>query len=292
VREVADRYDVHRDFTDLSCRICRRRASMREHRRKEAGMLTSVLAWRRQHLDRELAQHRIDFVRGHEPKLRNIAPPGDVVDAFARASVSRVTDFLDLDSLERLRDEALAVSSKKTRSYVPTHKKGGTVSYEELHRSCPGCLAFYHSPTVQTWVSAVVGMKVGPAGDHDQSANSILFYDEPGDHIHWHYDHNFYKGRQFTCLLNLVNRGPAVLSASHLVYRDTAGKDVEVDTRENSFVVFEGARVRHKATPTVAGDLRVMLSMTFNTDPRISYLGEALRRIKDTAFFGVRVLWR
>jgi hypothetical protein len=44
-------------------------------------------------------------------------------------------------------------------------------------------------------------------------------------------------------------------------------------------------------SPAEDGDLRVVLSMTFNTERRISRLGELARRIKDTAFYGLRVLW-
>ena len=32
--------------------------------------------------------------------------------------------------------------------------------------------------------------------------------------------------------------------------------------------------------------------MTFNTQRKISAFGEIKRRIKDTAFFGLRVLWK
>jgi hypothetical protein len=246
---------------------------------------------RRQHYH-SLAAMRAEAIRGRDPQLNALPPSETLKAAFRREPIIRVGEFLDAPSLDRLRDEALSVADRVKRSYIPTHKKGGTVSYEDLHRRCPHCLAFYHGPVVQDWVSALVEQPVGPAGDHDQSANSLLFYTEAGDHIHWHYDHNFYRGRQFTALLNLVNRGPdGRLSASTLAYKSANGDEITVDTRENSFVVFEGARVRHQATPTAAGDLRVMLSMTYNTDARISVVGEALRRVKDTAFFGLRVLW-
>jgi hypothetical protein len=239
----------------------------------------------------ELADRRVDFIRGHEPVVAQTSPSTELKTEFAARSIARIDSFLDAASLDRLRDEALAASAEKIRNFVPTHKKGGTISYEQLHRHCPGCLAFYHSPAVQAWVSELVGMKVGPAGDHDQSANSLLFYDEAGDHINWHFDHNFYPGRQFTALINLVNRAPdGSLTASRLVYKDAAGAEVEIDTSANSFVVFEGAKVLHKATPVAEGDLRVMLSMTFNTNARITVVGEAMRRVKDTAFFGVRAL--
>ena len=54
---------------------------------------------------------------------------------------------------------------------------------------------------------------------------------------------------------------------------------------------FEGARVRHRATPIAVGDLRVILSMTYCDDPRISRTKEVARRVKDTAYYGIRALW-
>ena len=51
------------------------------------------------------------------------------------------------------------------------------------------------------------------------------------------------------------------------------------------------AKVLHRVSPAAAGDLRVVLSMTFNTERRISRFGEFMRRVKDTAFYGLRVLW-
>jgi 2OG-Fe(II) oxygenase superfamily len=262
-----------------------------------AAALTAAYAWSRNSSKRsrhyhELADKRVDFIRGREPVVAQLTPSVELKNEFAAKAIVRIDSFLESASLDRLRTEALAASDKKIRNFVPTHKKGGTVSYEQLHRSCPGCLAFYHSSAVQKWVSELVGMTVGPAGDHDQSANSLLFYDEAGDHINWHYDHNFYPGRQFTALINLVNQAKdGSMTASRLVYKDAAGQEVEVDTSANSFVVFEGAKVLHKATPVVDGDLRVMLSMTFNTNAKITVVGEAMRRVKDTAFYGVRALW-
>lgn len=242
---------------------------------------------------RNLASKRPQVIADRAPRLQVSEPAPEWVQSFGEAYLLRVGDFLEPASLQALRDEALAISSRKVRSYVPTHKKGGTVAYEQIHEACPSCLAFYHCPEIWRFVSKVVGENVGPAGDHDQSAESILYYDEAGDHIHWHFDHNFYDGRQFTALINLVNRSAGGgMSASRLAYKDAQGEEIEVDTSENTFVIFEGSRVVHRATPTAEGDLRIMLSMTFNTAPRISAFRELKRRIKDTAFFGLRVLWK
>src|SRR5262249_37848247 len=113
-----------------------------------------------------------------------------------------------------------------------------------------------------------------------------------GEHINWHFDHNFYRGRHFTVLFSLVNRSANGGNSQNRLERQHADGTIQaIDTSENSLVVFEGARVRHRATPAADGDLRVILSMTYCTDPRNSVLKEIIRRLKDTAFYGLRALW-
>ena len=43
--------------------------------------------------------------------------------------------------------------------------------------------------------------------------------------------------------------------------------------------------------PIAEGERRVVLSMTFATDPSSTIVQGVTRRIKDTAFFGLRALW-
>jgi hypothetical protein len=133
---------------------------------------------------------------------------------------------------------------------------------------------------------------VRPAGDHDQSACSLLYYTKEGDYINWHYDPNFYHGRQFTILIVLVNQGgKGGLSSCDLVRQRADGTEEAIPAAENVLILFEGVRMRHRVSPASAGDTRMILSMTFNTDRSISLVRELARRVKDTAFYGVSVLW-
>jgi hypothetical protein len=199
---------------------------------------------------------------------------------------------LDPAQLAQLREEARQARRLAERSLVPGHKKGGTLSYEAVHREAPRCLALYHSVALRQWLVRVLGTEVRPTADHDQSSCSLLYYDRPGDHIGWHFDHNFYRGRHFTVLLSLENRGAATAGrlSSGRLQRRLHGATREVPTPENVLVVFEGARVFHRATAVGDRERRIMLSMTFATDPRVHPWKETLRRIKDTAYFGPRVL--
>ncbi len=194
-------------------------------------------------------------------------------------------------ALDTLREAALR-RRRAERSFVPTHKQGGTIAYENLHEAAPEVVAFYQSEYLRRLCSAVIGAPVVPTPLHDQSSCSLLVYERPRDHIGWHYDYNFYNGRHFTVLLPLVNRHLREdrLSSAELKVRQGDGEQV-VPTPPNTLVVFEGARVLHKVTRLGEDELRVILSMTFCTDPRASLWKAALRRVKDTAYYGVRALW-
>jgi hypothetical protein len=182
--------------------------------------------------------------------------------------------------------------ARTERSYLPTHKKGGAIAYETLRAQFPSVVALYQSAEMIGLISRITGVAVLPTPLSDKSSCSILVYEEPGDHIGWHYDHNFYKGRHFTILIPIVNRnaGADGLSAARLMIKSGERED-SVATPPNALIVFEGAKVRHKVTPIETGERRIVLSMTYCTDPRNSVVQESMRRVKDTAFFGLRALW-
>lgn len=249
---------------------------------------------RLQHYER-LARRRITIAAEFPPEFAatdQLDGLALTAEEFSQAGLVRFGDALAPQTLEGLAEECTANQHRAERSYVPTHKKGGTLSYEAIHMHAPRCLAVYHSPTLRAWISRIVGEDVLPTANHDQSSCSLLYYDQAGDHIHWHFDHNFYHGRHFTVLLSVVNRSPGGgPSSGTLERKGQGGQSIPIDTCENSLVVFEGKRVRHRASPILGGETRVMLSMTFCTNPRIGWGWELLRRVKDTAYFGPRVLW-
>jgi len=222
------------------------------------------------------------------PDLNGVTP--GTHPSFAQR-LAVLDDILPAETFGRISAEIEALVDTE-RSYLPTHKKGGTVAYDTLCAKAPHVVALYRSPRLHALVSDIVGVPIQQTPLHDQSSLSVLFYEKPGDHIGWHYDHNFYRGRHFTVLIPIVNRGREVgaLSSARLLAKP-AGGEIEVSTSPNRMIVFEGARVLHKVTPIGDGERRVILSMTFCSDPRNSLWQGVARRIKDTAFFGIRALW-
>lgn len=256
------------------------------------GVIAARHRVRRMRIYRELAARRQGLGLDATPLLAVATSSISETAAFAQERIATVQDVLRPETLARLREEALANRDHIERSYIPLHKQGGTVAYEALHHHALDCLALYHSTALRHWLSECIGAAVWPTADHDQSSCSLLYYIEPGDHIGWHYDHNFYRGRHYTVLICLVNESTQGKgSSSALNYRDLQGGEHTLEIAPNILVVFEGARIHHQVTELGPGELRVMLSMTFATDPRVALGQELLRRIKDTAFYGVRALW-
>jgi hypothetical protein len=205
--------------------------------------------------------------------------------------IAAVPDFLGAEQFANLQREVEALSGAE-RSYVPSHKRGGTIAYETLIEHAPGVTALYHSEAIAAYISRVTGVAVRPTPLHDQNSLSILIYERSGDHIGWHYDHNFYRGRHFTVLLPVVNHGNAADGHSHARLKAMIGDaEAELQTPPNTLIVFEGARIMHKVTPLAAGERRVLISMTYCVDARANFAQAIARRFKDTAFFGVRALW-
>lgn len=206
--------------------------------------------------------------------------------------IVRIADFLPESTFKALQQEAIQ-HKRVERNYYPVHKKGGTIAYEELHFSSPHILAFYHAPQLHNVCSAIVGERLVPTPVDDQSSCSLLFYKESGDHIGWHYDYDFYNGRHFTVLIPLVNQhneNPEQLSSAEL-YIMQNNQEIMVPTPPNTFILFEGQHVYHKVSKLKENETRILLSMTFCTNPKASLVKSTARRIKDTAFFGIRALW-
>jgi len=220
------------------------------------------------------------------------------IGAMPQRDLARFTDGLAVAS-GVLPDRAFAALRQRAqrlvapeRSFIPAHKKGGTLAYETLIAAAPEMVSFYHSPDLIAYLSRLVGVPVQPTPIWDQNSLSLLVYDKPGDRIGWHYDHNFYRGRHFTVLLAIDNEGKAPGGLSHAVLKArVGGREIEIVTAPNTVVVFEGALLRHKVTPLLKGERRLVLSMTYCTDPRSHFWQAASRRLKDTAFFGIRALW-
>ena len=125
-----------------------------------------------------------------------------------------VPDFVPAPLLQRLLAELPRLESAVHRNYIPRHKKGGSISRFELDRLAPSFGELYRQPALAEYLDRITGRKLLPCPPADPHTYALYYYTEEGDHIGWHYDSSYYRGKRFSVLIGLVDR-----SDSRLEYR-------------------------------------------------------------------------
>ncbi|MGV3708348.1 MAG: 2OG-Fe(II) oxygenase [Gemmatimonas sp.] len=213
---------------------------------------------------------------------------------FAQDEFAFVPQFLPAHEVAALVDEANALRTRINRNYVPRIKKGGSVSYFDVRKHAPSVHALYHSPAFIRWLSDVTGESLLTCPETDPHACALYYYTEAGDHIDYHYDTSFYRGKRFTVLVGLVQRSSSEL-VCQLYHRDAnrATQEVRVKTEPGTLVVFNGDKLYHCVTPSSEGDDRVVLSLEYVTDRSMGAVQRVISNVKDAvAYFGIRNLLR
>ncbi len=192
--------------------------------------------------------------------------------------------------VDRFLEEVDRVRPAVHRTYIPRHKKGGSVSAFTLAARAPAITALYRSPAFRRFLEAVTGQHLQLCPPTDPHACALYFYTEPGDHIGFHFDTSYYKGARYTVLVGLIER-----SSSRLVcqpYRrlpDRAPLELRLATEPGTLVLFNGDHLWHAITPLGEGEERVSLTLEYVTDPAMTPLKRFVSNMKDSiAYFGFR----
>ena len=198
--------------------------------------------------------------------------------------------WLPASLVERLVAEADRLRPAIHRSFIPRHKKGGSVSFYTLREQAPTIVALYRSPALLAFLSRLTGRALQPCPESDPHACALYYYTEPGDHIGFHFDTSYYRGARYTALVGLVER-----SSSRLVCQP--GKTVpgrvpderSLATHPGTVVFFNGDTLWHAITPLGAGEERVSLTLEYVTDATMSPARRFVSNMKDAiAYFGFR----
>ena len=215
---------------------------------------------------------------------------------LARASYWRQHEFLVLERclpaavVSALVGEVDRVRPAMHRSYIPRHKKGGSVGFHTLATQAPTVMTLYRHPAFLAFLARVTGQPVQPCPDQDPHACALYFYTEPGDHIGFHYDTSYYRGRRYTILVGLVDRSSSRLACQ--LYKNVPGRvseEVRLATEPGTLVLFNGDKLWHAVTPLGVGEERVSLTLEYVTDPRMTRVKRFVSDMKDAiAYFGFR----
>jgi hypothetical protein len=235
-----------------------------------------------------------------EPRPRELSSALSSLDARAvRADFVAQDEFIHLPALlPRSAVGALVMEANRARPFavrarVPLYKKSGSVSYFRLREHAPSLVDLYRSHAMLSFLRTLTSADLRLCPDDDPHACALYVYDQPGDRIGFHYDASHYRGRRYTVLVGLVDRSSSRLRCQ--LHRDDPGRarEVEVATSPGSVVVFNGDRLHHGVSPVAVGEERVVLSLEYVTDARMSPIRRVLSRVKDAmAYFGFREVLR
>ncbi len=203
-------------------------------------------------------------------------------------------NFLPSEITGELVAAVSAVGDAVNRNYLPGHKQGGSVSRHTIDALAPFIAELYRSLPLIEWLEAVSGERLHPSPAGDPHAYALYFYTRAGDHIGWHYDTSYYRGRRFTLLLGVVDESSCRLDYE-LHTRDPGVAKVAGSLRypPGGLVFFDGDKLRHRITPLGHGERRISLTFEYVTDPRMVSWWRLVSNMKDAvAYFGLRQVFR
>ena len=221
----------------------------------------------------------------------------DLVDT--RRCCRDQNEFIVLDRLlaqpvvDQLLREVDVLMPDVNRNYVPEHKKGGSVSFYALLRQAPAILSLYRSPALISFLSRLVGAPLMLCPEDDPHSCALYYYTQPGDHIGFHYDTSYYKGKRYTVLIGLVERSEHCRLVARVRKR---GKNEEIrETRvpmdPGTVVLFNGAKLWHAVTPVGKGEERIVLTLQYVTNQEMGPFKKMFSNLKDAVvYFGPAAL--
>ena len=213
----------------------------------------------------------------------------------AGSSSNRAHSFIWTDSCPPTsRRSARALEPAVNRNYLPGHKQGGSVSRHTIDRLAPHIAELYRSRALIEWLEAITGDTLQLSPEDDPHAYALYYYTREGDHIGWHYDTSYYDGRRYTLLLGVIDDSSCRLD--YELHTRTPGAQAVADSIQyppGAAVLFDGDKLRHRITPSKAGEMRVSLTFEYVTDARMRPWRRFISNMKDAiAYFGFRQVFR
>jgi hypothetical protein len=208
----------------------------------------------------------------------------------AHGSFLYVENFLPADITAQLIAAVAAVEGSINRNYLPGHKQGGSVGRHTIDEQAPVIADLYRTAALLAWLEQLTGERLQLSPPDDPHAYALYFYTRPGDRIGWHYDTSYYAGRRYTLLLGVIDDSSCRLDYElHTREKGASVVSGSIKIPPGGLVVFDGDAVRHRITPSLAGETRVSLTFEYVTDPHMHPWWRLISNMKDAfAYFGFR----
>jgi hypothetical protein len=201
--------------------------------------------------------------------------------------------FLTQPVVDQLLYEVDLLTPDVNRNYVPGHKKGASVSFYAILRQAPVILSLYRSPALLMFLSQLVEAPLMLCPKDDPHSCALYYYQQPGDHIGFHYDTSYYKGKRYTVLIGLVERSEHCrLVARVRKHGETEEiRETRIPMDPGTFVLFNGDKLWHAVTPLGKGEERIILTLQYVTNQEMGPFKKMFSNLKDAvAYFGPAAL--
>lgn len=185
---------------------------------------------------------------------------------------------IDLTLPKPMINHILEYSDKKdigSRVNMPQMKASRTLLTKDIQKYIPELVTWYTEQTGR--ISEIVGEKVQITPLDEQTSMLVIFYENEGDFINWHYDVNYYNGRFFTLLVPVT----FTPSCSNFAYVDKNEKTIELANQSGKSILIEGNIVFHKATKTCANEIRCVVALQYATSLDMSMFSKLRYKLKN-----------
>jgi hypothetical protein len=199
-------------------------------------------------------------------------------------------NFLPASILEKVLADLPTLAPHIHRNYVPVIKKGGSISRFVIDRLSPVVGEIYNTPAFLDLLRYLTSDELQACPERDPHTYALYYYTEPGDHIGFHYDTSYYRGKRYTLLLGLVDRSSCKLACD--LYKGNPNREerrISVSLNPGALVFFNGDRLYHAVTPLGEGEERIVLTMEYVTDQYMNPFARLFSNLKDAfSYFGLR----
>ncbi len=180
-------------------------------------------------------------------------------------------------------------------AYVALLVREGSVSFYALLSQAPAILSLYRSPALLMFRSRLVEAPLMLCPEDDPHSCVLYYYTQPGDHIGFHYDASYYKGKRYTVLISLVERSEHCRLVARVRKHGEAEeiRETRIPMDPGTVVLFNGDKLWHAVTSLGKGEERIILTLQYVTNQEMGPFKKMFPNLKDAfAYFGPVALSR
>lgn len=194
-----------------------------------------------------------------------------------------VEDFLPQFVLQLWDHELQRLKPHIHRTFIPCHKKGGSVGYETVRIQAPNINEVYQSSALLEFLREVVDAKLHECPREDPHRCMLDAYTEEGDHIGFHYDTPCYRDRRWTVLIGFQGQSSSrLICRLHTRSADRPVEQLNLQVKRGMLVLFNGDKVHHALTPLQRDESQFVVSMHFVTSSEMSPLMRFVSTLKES----------